>query len=185
MVEYHLKTPLKKDIIKKLKVGDIVFLSGTVFTARDSAHQKLLKMDEGVLPFSPSEMVLYHCGPLMKKVKDGWKVISAGPTTSSRMELFENDFIENFKIKLIIGKGDMGKDTQKALQKYICVYTSYTGGAGALAADKITEIKDVYYLDELGMAEAIWVFEVKDFGPLVVSMDSDGNTIYKDSTCFD
>lgn len=185
MAEYHLKTPLDVNDIKKLRVKDIVYLSGTVFTARDSAHQKLLKMDKSKLPFNPSKMALYHCGPLMEKSKDGWKVISAGPTTSSRMELFENDFIEKFKVKLIIGKGDMGKDTQKALQKYICVYTSYTGGAGALAADKITEIKDVYYLDEIGMAEAIWIFEVKDFGPLVVSMDSDGNTIYKDSTCFD
>ena len=184
-MEYRLNTPLNVKNIKKLKVGDILYLSGTVFTARDSAHQVLLKMSKDEIPFEPSKMVLYHCGPLMKRKNDKWIAISAGPTTSSRMELFENRFIEKFGIRLIIGKGDMGKNTQKALQKYICTYASYTGGAGALAADSIKDVRDVYYLDELGMAEAIWVFEVKEFGPLVVSMDSFGNTIYKESTCFD
>ena len=156
-----------------------------MFTARDAAHQKLLKMNKKDIPFDLSNMVLYHCGPLMKKSKGDWKVISAGPTTSSRMELFEDKFIKKFDTKLIIGKGDMGINTQKALQKYISVYASYTGGAGALAADKIKKVKKVYFLEELGMAEAVWIFEVKDFGPLVVSMDSNGNSIYKKSTCFD
>ena len=185
MAEHHLKTPLDRNKIKSLNVGDIIYLTGTVFTARDSAHQMLLKLDKNNLSFNPSKMALYHCGPLMEKVDNYWKVISAGPTTSSRMELFEDRFIENYDISLIIGKGDMGKNTQKALQKYICIYASYTGGAGALAADKITKVKNVYFLKELGMAEAVWIFEVKDFGPLIVAMDANGNTIYKNSTCFD
>jgi tartrate/fumarate subfamily iron-sulfur-dependent hydro-lyase beta chain len=145
----------------------------------------MLKKKKEDIPFNPSSMALYHCGPLMQK-KDGiWHVVSAGPTTSSRMELFENKFIQKFGINLIIGKGDMGKNTQKALQKYICIYASYTGGAGALAADSIKKVKDVFYLEQLGMAEAVWIFEVKDFGPLVVAMDSHGESIYKDSTRFD
>ena len=176
-MKYHFKIPISNDDIKKLCVGDIVYVSGTVFTARDEAHRVMLKKDSP--PFDLKHMVLYHCGPLMKKTDDGWKVISAGPTTSSRMELFEDRFIEKFGINFIIGKGDMGKNTQKALQKYICVYASYTGGAGALAADKIIDVKDVYYLKEFGMAEAVWIFEVKDFGPLVVAMDANGNSIYR------
>ena len=184
-MKYDFQLPIKSDDIKKLKVGDIVYVSGLVFTARDSAHQLMLKSNIEDIDFSPKDMALYHCGPLMKKVNDDWEVVSAGPTTSSRMELFEEKFIEKFKINFIIGKGDMGKNTQTALQKDICVYTSYTGGAGALAADSIKKVKKVYFLDELGMAEAVWIFEVKNFGPLVVAMDSHGNTIYKKSTKFD
>ena len=181
-MEYHLKTPISSEDAKKLRVGDIVYLSGTVFTARDAAHQMMLENKD--IPFDVSDMALYHCGPLMKKESGEWKVVSAGPTTSSRMELFEDKFIKKFKTNFIIGKGDMGKNTQKALQKYISVYTSYTGGAGALAADSIKKVKDVYYLDKLGMAEAVWIFEVKEFGPLIVSMDSHGGSIYKDTTRF-
>ena len=108
-----------------------------------------------------------------------WQVVSAGPTTSSRMEIFEDKFLEKFHTRLIIGKGGMGERTKKALQKDICVYTSYTGGAGALAADKVEEVLGVYYLEELGMPEAAWIFKVKDFGPLVVAMDSHNNSIYE------
>jgi tartrate/fumarate subfamily iron-sulfur-dependent hydro-lyase beta chain len=95
------------------------------------------------------------------------------------MEIFEDKFLEKFRVSIIIGKGGMGEKTQKALQNYSCIYTSYTGGAGALAANLITIVKDVYWLEELGMPEAVWIFEVKEFGPLVVSMDSHGNSIYK------
>jgi tartrate/fumarate subfamily iron-sulfur-dependent hydro-lyase beta chain len=178
-MEYHFDIPICNDDIKKLHVGDIVYVSGVVFTARDAAHHIMLEKNKEDLPFDPSCKVLYHCGPLMKKENDEWVTVSAGPTTSSRMELFEDRFIEKFGINLIIGKGDMGKKTQKALQKYICVYASYTGGAGALAADSIKNVKSVHYLDELGMAEAVWIFEVKNFGPLVVAMDSHGKSIYR------
>ena len=175
-MEYHLNTPVSSDDIKKLRVGDIVYLSGTVFTARDAAHQMMLENED--ISFDTSDMALYHCGPLMKKEKGEWKVVSAGPTTSSRMELFEDKFIKKFKINFIIGKGDMGKNTQKALQKYICIYTSYTGGAGALAADKVEEVENVYWLGKLGMPEAVWIMRIKEFGPLVVAMDSHGYSIY-------
>jgi len=178
-MEYHLTIPVDNNIVKKLRVRDIVYVYGLVFTARDAAHMLMLKKNKKDIPFNPSRMGLYHCGPLMKKTKDGWQVISAGPTTSSRMELFEDKFIKKFGINLIIGKGDIGINTQKALEKYTCVYTSYTGGAGALAADSIKDVKSVYFLKELGMAEAVWIFEVKNFGPLVVAMDSNGKSIFK------
>lgn len=177
-MEYHLKLPVSSGDIKKLHVGDIIFVSGSIFTARDEAHLMMLEKEKNSLSFDPSEMALYHCGPLMKKTDGVWQVVSAGPTTSSRMEIFEDEFIEKYGVNIIIGKGGMGSRTQKALQKGDAVYTAYTGGAGALAADKVEEVPDVYWLDELGMPEAVWIFEVKEFGPLVVAMDSYGDSLY-------
>jgi len=177
-MEYHLKLPVSSENIKRLHVGDILFVSGSIFTARDEAHLMMLEKDKNSLPFDPSEMALYHCGPLMKKTNGVWQVVSAGPTTSSRMEIFEDEFIEKYGINIIIGKGGMGMRTKKALEKHVGVYTAYTGGAGALAADKVEEVPAVYWLDELGMPEAVWIFKVKEFGPLVVAMDSYGESIY-------
>jgi len=175
-MEYHFNLPAKKDEIQKLKVGDILYLTGKIFTARDETHHMMLEKDK--LPFDPSEMALYHCGPLMKKDNGNWLVVSAGPTTSSRMEIFEDKFIEKFGTNIIIGKGGMGERTKQALKKYTGVYVAYTGGAGALAADKIKKVIGVYWLEELGMPEAVWIFEVKEFGPLIVALDSHGESIY-------
>jgi len=178
-LEYHFKLPVSTEDIKKLNVGDTIYISGKIFTARDEAHHKLLETDKNNLPFDPSEMALYHCGPLMKKTNKGWQVVSAGPTTSSRMEIFEDKFIEKYGINIIIGKGGMGEKTERALQRYNVVYTAYTGGAGALAAEKVKEVPAVYWLEELGMPEAVWIFEVNEFGPLVVAIDSHGRSLYK------
>jgi len=134
-MEYHFDVPVSTEKIRKLHVGDIIYVTGKFFTARDEAHHIMLEKDKDSLAFDPSEMALFHCGPLMKKEKDRWQVVSAGPTTSSRMEIFEDKFIEKYGINIIIGKGGMGERTEKALQKYGGVYTAYTGGAGALAAD--------------------------------------------------
>ena len=176
-MEYHLKIPASKDEIKKLKIGDVIYVTGKIFTARDEAHHMMLEKNK--IPFDPAEMALFHCGPLMKQEKSKWQVVSAGPTTSSRMEIFEDRFIEKFGINIIIGKGGMGERTEKALKKHTAVYTAYTGGAGALAADKVEEVPGVYWLEELGMPEAAWIFKVKEFGPLVVAMDSHGESIYR------
>lgn len=178
MMEYHLKLPASKDEIKKLHVRDVLFVTGKIFTVRDEAHSLMLK--ESKIPFSTSGLALFHCGPLMKKSGKKWEVVSAGPTTSGRMEIFEDKFIEKFDINIIIGKGGMGEKTKKALKKNTCVYTSFTGGAGVLAADKVEEVLDVYWLEELGMTEAVWIFKVKEFGPMIVAMDSHGKSLYKD-----
>ena len=99
-MEYRFTTPIKSEDIKKLEVGDILYITGKIFTARDEAHHMMLGKKS--VPFDPSDMGLFHCGPLMKKVGKWWEVVSAGPTTSSRMEIFEDKFIEKFKINLII-----------------------------------------------------------------------------------
>ena len=177
LTEYRLTTPLDDETISKLGVGDIVYLSGTVFTARDEAHMELLKDGEPD-GLDMRGLALYHCGPVMKKEGDRWMVTAAGPTTSSRMETLEPDFLAKFPVKMIIGKGGMGPLTLAALKEHNVVYTSFTGGAGALAAKGLGEVKTVYYLDELGMPEAVWVFEAKEYGPMVVSMDAHGNSLY-------
>jgi len=177
MAEYHLNTPIDDETIFNLKAGDIIYLSGTVFTARDEAHMELL--EHGDIPgLDMTGLGLYHCGPVMQQKDGKWNIISAGPTTSFRMETLEPDFLEKFDVKVIIGKGGMGAKTLEALKKHNVVYVSFTGGAGALAAKGLGEVNDVHYLEELGMPEAVWVFEAKEFGPLVVSMDAHGNSLY-------
>src|SRR4030042_4701338 len=150
-MEYHLTIPVSLEMIKKLHVGDIIYITGNIFTARDEAHKVMLQKDKNSLPFNPSQMALLHCGPLMKKIKKGWQAVSAGPTTSGRMELFEDKFIEKFGVNIIIGKGGMGKKTREALRKHGAVYTAYTGGAGALAAERIENVPAVYWLDDTRM----------------------------------
>lgn len=178
-MEYHLSLPIPSDVVEKLRVNDVLYLSGSVFTARDSAHEKMRVMDPKDLPFDISGMALYHCGPLMKKDKGEWVVVSAGPTTSSRLEEVEDIILDRFDVHVIIGKGGMGKRTRKALKKTGSVYAAYPGGAGVLAAEKITRVAQVYWLEELGMPEAVWIFEVKEFGPLIVAMDSTGQSLYE------
>jgi len=176
-MEYDLRTPLGEEV-RKLKAGDTVYLSGVVVTARDRAHKRVIEMDrkEEAMPFDFSEVAIYHCGPLMRKNEE-WEVISAGPTTSSRMEVFEHEFIKKFGVKMIIGKGGMGDKTAEACKKYGAVYCAFTGGAAVLAAKSIKRVSNVLWLDELGPTEAMWVFEVEKFGPLVVTIDSHGNNL--------
>ncbi len=176
-MRYHFDLPLKTEDIQKLKLGDIFYVSGLLFTARDKAHKKMKNLKK--LPFEIENKAIFHCGPIMKKKGKSWIAVSAGPTTSYRMEEFEDKIVNKFKINLIIGKGGMGDKTKKSLKKNKAIYASFTGGAGALAANKIKSVEDVFWLKELGMPEAVWKLKVKDFGPLVVSIDSNGNSIYK------
>jgi tartrate/fumarate subfamily iron-sulfur-dependent hydro-lyase beta chain len=178
-MEYHISLPIPSDIVKKLRINDVLYVTGKMFTARDSAHEKMRGMKPKDLPFDPSGMALYHCGPLMKQENGQWVALSAGPTTSSRMEIFEDILLDRFGIHLIIGKGGMGERTRKALQKTGSVYAAFPGGAGVLAAEKITSVPQVYWLEEFGMPEAVWILEVLEFGPLVVAMDSTGESLYR------
>lgn len=176
-MEYHLKTPLTKEEIQELNVGDIIYLSGEILTARDEAHARMLELEEKgeSLPFSLEGGVIYHCGPLMQKTDEGWKVLSAGPTTSGRMSKLTPSLLEAHEVRALIGKGGM-KGVAPAL-KDKCVYLAYTGGCAALAAKLIKKVKDVHWLD-LGMPEAVWVLEVEEFGPLIVGIDAKENDIF-------
>jgi fumarate hydratase subunit beta len=165
---YKFTTPLTKQDISKLKVGDKVLLSGTIFTARDKAHLYLLKNNFSKIKNS----VIYHCGPIIKNKK----VIAAGPTTSARMNPYTPQLIKKYAIRAIIGKGGMDDNVLRAM-KGKAVYFSAVGGAAVLYA-KAIKVKGIDK-PEFGMPEAIWELEVKDF-PVIVSMDAKGNSLYKE-----
>lgn len=178
MAEYRLTTPLG-DEPRKLRTGDIVYLTGTVITARDAAHRRVLEfLARGeVLPVDFHGLAVYHMGPVVRKKGDGWEIISAGPTTSARIEIYEAEFLEKTGAKLVIGKGGMGAKTAEACKELGTAYAIYTGGAGALAAKSIKKVKGVEWLD-LGSPEALWILEVEEFGPLTVIIDSEGKNYY-------
>ena len=179
MVVTKLSTPIEVENIRKLRVGDTIYITGTVVLARDEGHKRLLELHEKEEspPISLEGLVLYHCGPVVKKNKK-WEIVAAGPTTSTRMELFEDRVIEYYRIRVIIGKGGMGAKTTEAMKKYGAVYGAFVGGAAVLAAEAIKEVKDVKWLD-LGTPEAFWILEVEDFGPLMVAIDSHGNNLFE------
>ena len=181
MAVYKFKTPISEEEIRKLKVNDVLYVSGTMFTARDQAHKRALEyFKQGKpLPLSLEGLAVFHCGPIVKKKEDRWTIVAAGPTTSTRMEIFEDEFIKNFKVRVIIGKGGMGKRTTEAMAKYGAVYGAFTGGAAILAAKAIKNVRTVEWLD-LGMPEAMWILEVEEFGPLAIAIDSHGNNLFED-----
>jgi fumarate hydratase subunit beta len=181
MTVYHLKTPISEEEIRKLKVNDVLYVTGTIVTARDQAHRRALEyfQQKKPLPINLEGLAVFHCGPVVSKEGDRWIAVAAGPTTSTRMDIFEDEFIKNFKVRVVIGKGGMGKKTTDAMAKYGAVYGAFTGGAAILAAKAIKNVKSVEWLD-LGTPEALWVFEVEDFGPLAVAIDSHGHNIFMD-----
>ncbi|MBS7615508.1 fumarate hydratase C-terminal domain-containing protein [Candidatus Bathyarchaeota archaeon] len=179
MKTIELKTPILEEVIRKLRVGDTIYYTGTLFTARDAAHKRILQhLQNGKkLPFSINGAPLYHCGPLVRQTSTGWTVIAAGPTTSMRMEAYEEDMIKNLGVRLIIGKGGMGEKTVRIMKEFGAVYGTFTGGAAVLASKYVKKVRDVQWLD-LGVPEAIWVLEVEKFGPLIICIDSYGNNLY-------
>lgn len=179
MSEIWLETPISEVQARDLKVGDVVFLSGEIYTARDEAHIRALKYKKKgeEVPVDLADSVVFHCGPIMQKEGEGWHLVAAGPTTSSRMNSLEPDFINKFGVRAIIGKGGMSKPTLDTMKETGCVYLAITGGAALLAAKGIKSVKTVHWFD-LGMPEALWVLESEDFGPLIVAMDSHGNSLY-------
>ena len=183
-----LKTPISKEAILALKVGDEVLLSGTIITGRDTAHKYLT---ESFIKGAPSAAdneflakagpvleggVIYHCGPVVKQENGKWSFVAAGPTTSAREEPYQAGVIKRFGLRGVIGKGGMGPKTLQGLQDGPAVYFHAVGGAASLIAQSLGEVKDVLKL-EFGQPEAFWIVEAKDF-PLVVSMDAHGNSLH-------
>jgi fumarate hydratase subunit beta len=169
------------DEVRKLRIGDILFLTGTVVTARDAGHRRALELlNKGEkLPVDLRGLAVYHMGPIVRKIGDDWKVYSAGPTTSTRLETYEAEFLEKTGAKVIVGKGGMGAKTAEACKRLGAAYAIYTGGAGALAAKSIKKVKGVEWLD-LGTPEALWILEVETFGPLSVIIDPEGRNHYEE-----
>lgn len=181
MTVFKLKTPISEEEIRELKVNDVLYVTGTMVTARDAAHKRALEyFEEGkTLPIKLEGLAVFHCGPIVKKEDDKWIVVAAGPTTSTRMGQFEDEFIKNFKVRVIVGKGGMGKRTTDAMKEHGAVYGAFTGGAAVLAAKAIKHVRALEWSD-LGMPEALWIFEVEEFGPLTVAIDSHGNNLFEE-----
>ena len=176
-----LRTPLSSENVLSLRAGDFVSISGSLITGRDKIHKYLAEHRPGKkdIPFELSGAILYHCGPLIRKTEAGYKIISAGPTTSMRVEMYEASVIKEYNLKGIIGKGGMGEKTLSALKENACVYFQAIGGAAVYLAERIKKLLGVWKLDEFGPAEAMWHLETEGF-PAIVTMDAHGNNIHKD-----
>jgi fumarate hydratase class I len=176
----QLTTPLSESAIRALKVGDEVLLTGRVVLSRDMGHKFMTEQKPEWLKPILEQAVIYHCGPVVKKHKDGhWSFVSAGPTTSSREEPYQADVLETYTVRGVIGKGGMGKKTSDGLKKVGACYFHTTGGAGALLAERVKRVVDVKMLEEFGSPEAFWIIDVEDF-PLVVTMDSHGGSLHEE-----
>lgn len=179
MNTYELSLPLSKEDVKQLRIGDIVYLTGHIYTSRDMAHLKyraLLEEDKP-LPKDFEGSAIFHAGPVAMQAPDGrWQLQVIGPTTSIRMEPYA-DMVGKMGVRAIIGKGGMAEDTQRATKEYGYVYLQAAPGCGAKLAQGIRNIEDVHYL-EMGMPEALWDLDADRFGPLVVAMDTQGSSIY-------
>lgn len=177
-----LALPLDEKTVRSLKLGEIVNVTGPVYTGRDEVHIRALEyLDEGKpVPECLKEAVLYHCGPIMKQNENGtWSVVAAGPTTSARMNALEPRFIREFKIRAIIGKGGMSKEVAEAMKEVGCVYLAATGGVAVTYAEGLSKVIGHDWYD-LGMPEALWHFQTNALGPLIVAMDAEGNSLYED-----
>lgn len=176
MTKKILTTPIKDEDLADLNVGDVVYLTGHLVTCRDVAHRRLIELKRE-LPVDIQGGAIFHAGPIVRKKEDGkFEMVSIGPTTSMRMEKFEREFIKQTGVKLIVGKGGMGPETMAGCQEHKAVHAIFPGGCAVLAATQVEEIERAEWQD-LGMPETLWVNRVKEFGPLIISIDTKGNNL--------
>ena len=172
-----LTPPISDEDIKSLKTGDIVYLNGTLVTCRDEGHRRVVA--EGIMPKLPMEgIAIFHAGPIVRDVEGSWEMVSIGPTTSMRMERYEKEFLAKTGVKLVIGKGGMGAKTAEGCKESTAVHAVFPGGCAVIAAEQVEKIEDKEW-PEFGMPEAFWVMKVKEFGPLIISIDSEGNNLFE------
>lgn len=173
--EVRLEVPISEARVRQLKMGDVVLVSGDIYTGRDAVHAYLMKHP------SPAELqgtVLYHCGPVVLKDNGKYRITAAGPTTSIREEPYQAEIIKRFGIRAVMGKGGMGPRTLAGLQESGAVYLNAIGGAAQYYSKCIEEVLDVHLL-EFGIPEAMWHLRIKDL-PAIVTMDSHGNSLHAD-----
>jgi fumarate hydratase class I len=173
--EIVLEPPLTEAQMRSLKVGDVVILSGDMFTGRDAVHAYLMKNPP---PVDLNGAALYHCGPVMLKQGETWQVKAAGPTTSIREEPYQADVIQRYGVRAVIGKGGMGPKTLAAMKEHGAVYLNGIGGAAQFYARTVEQVKGVHLFD-FGIPEAMWHLQVKNF-VAIVTMDAHGNSLHAD-----
>ena len=173
-----LTTPIKAEDLADIKIGDVIYLTGHIVTCRDVPHRRVV--EEGrELPLDIRGGAILHAGPIIRKTGDkSFEMVSVGPTTSMRMEKFEREFIAKTGVRLIVGKGGMGEGTMSGCKEFGAIHCVFPAGCAVVAATQVEEIESADWT-ELGMPETLWKCRVKEFGPLIVSIDAHGNNLFE------
>ena len=177
-----LVTPVSAEDLADIKIGDIVWLDGDLMTCRDVAHRRLVEYGRE-LPYDVRNKAIFHAGPIVRKkegTEDEYEMVSVGPTTSMRMEKFEKEFVEQTGVKVIVGKGGMGPNTEYACKNFKAIHCVFPAGNAVVAATEVEEIVRAEWRD-LGMPETLWNCRVKEFGPLIVSIDTEGRNLFEEN----
>ena len=174
-----LVTPVSADDLKDIHIGDIIYLDGSLTTCRDVAHRRVV--EEGrPMPVDVRGCAILHAGPIIRPLPDDrFEMVSVGPTTSMRMEKFEYEFVRQTGVRVIVGKGGMKEDTERACREFGCIHCVIPAGNAVVAAVCVEEIQRAEWRD-LGMPETLWNCRVKEFGPLIVSIDADGRNYFEE-----
>lgn len=175
---YYLDTPLTKEVVSKLRVGDVVYLSGKIFTFRDAQHIRghQYVVQNKPLPVDLTDQVIYHAAPAYRIMDGKYELFTAGPTTSARNNKYEAEAIRNFHFRGIIGKGGMDEATLEAMKEWGCVYFTVPSTSAVLLS-KVKGVVEAYWEDL--KSEALFGLEIEKFGPLLVTMDATGNSVHK------
>lgn len=177
MAEYHLKAPLTEEDVTKLRIGDTVYISGKCFTCR-SRLQKYIFDEGNTLPFDTADRnVLIHNGPIVVNDEGKWRLVSFMPTSSIRFEKWGGRSVDEWNLRMIVGKTTMGEKTAVMMKEKKCVHVSPRSVSPNLWIDSI-EVEDVYLYDELGRIEAAWFFNLNELGPFIVDIDCEGNNYF-------
>jgi len=177
---HHLELPLAEHVARGLKLGQMVTVTGRVFTGRSRFHIRAI--EEGVLPpldFAETN-AFFHAGPVMRRVNAAWQVVSVEPTSSIRFERYGADVVRRLGLRTLIGKTTGGPRTVEALQEVGGVYLSKIGVCGNLLAGQINQVCEVHFLEELGKTEATWVLDVERLGPFFVAIDAQCNSYFEE-----
>ena len=173
-----LTTPIKAEDLADIKIGDVIYLSGHIVTCRDVPHRRVVQ--EGrELPLDIRGGAILHAGPIIRKTGEkSFEMVSVGPTTSMRMEKFEREFIAKTGVRLIVGKGGMGEGTMSGCKEFGAIHCVFPAGCAVVAATQVEQIESADWT-ELGMPETLWKCRVREFGPLIVSIDAHGNNLFE------
>ena len=177
-----LTTPVSAEDLKDIHIGDVVYLNGDLTTCRDVAHRRLVEGGRE-LPYDIRNKAIFHAGPIVRPIQgqdDAYEMVSVGPTTSMRMEKFEYEFVQKSGVRVIVGKGGMGPNTERACKEFGAIHCVFPAGNAVVAATEVEEIVEAQWRD-LGMPETLWHCHVKEFGPLIVSIDAEGRNLFEEN----
>lgn len=174
-----LVTPISSEDLKDIQIGEIIYLTGDLTTCRDVAHRRVV--EEGrKIPVDVRNAAILHAGPIIRSLGDEkYEMVSVGPTTSMRMEKFEYDFVKATGVRVIVGKGGMKENTERACREFGAIHCVFPAGNAVVAATEVEEIVEAKWKD-LGMPETLWHSRVREFGPLIVSIDARGRNYFEE-----